>query len=788
MKRDTLARQIGGGRIQQAGLAGTLGAVSALQRELAPETLGELSSALEQLQLATAVLHQEHEQLLMLRAVEVELRTYVRQQAAIADMGQRGLIDRELSALMDEAVVIIAQTLDVEFCKVLELLPDGSALLLRAGVGWRAGSAGRETVGVGTDSQAGYTLLSGESVIVTDLRTETRFNGSPLLHKHGVISGLSVIIPGQNRPSGVLGIHTSRRRTFSQDEIYFVQAVANVLAAAIERRRAEDSLRTLNAELEQCVHERTGQLTAANTLNDELLSREQAMRATAELAEQRFRDLVQSLDAIVWEADAETWQFTFVNQRAEALLGYPVERWLAEPAFWINLIHPEDRAQVISLYQAATGDDRNHAFEHRAVAADGCVVWLRDIVRAIPDAQGCVRQLRGLLVDITEHKRLEAQFLQAQKIESIGRLAGGMAHDFNNLLTAIIGYVDFALLDLAPESQVCTDMQEIRKTAERAASLTHQLLAFARKQIFELQIVNLNDLILDVDKLLRRLIGEDIQLVTLPASNLHPVKVDRGQIEQVLLNLAVNARDAMPHGGELIIETANVFLDQAYARQHVDVAPGDYVMLTVSDTGTGMAEAVQQHLFEPFFTTKEPERGTGLGLATCYGIVKQHGGHLWVYSEVGQGTTFKVYLPCVATGAGLQPVHADDGVMPRGIETILLVEDEPVVRALAARMLREHGYTVLEAANGEEALRVAQAQTGLAIQLLLTDVVMPHIGGRDVAARLQALHPTLRVVFASGYTDDVVVHRGILDPGVAFLQKPYAPAALARKVREVLDS
>jgi len=607
MNQDLLARQIASGRMHLAALAETFGAASMLQRELAPETLEELGSALEELQDAAEVLHQEHEQLLLLHTIELELR------------------------------------------------------------------------------------------------------------------------------------------------------------------------------------ERTVQLTAANTLKDELLIREQAMRATADLAEQRFHDLVQSLDAIVWEADATTWQFTFVSQSAEALLGYPVERWLAEPAFWVNLVHPEDRAQVLSVYQAVIQEGGDHAFEYRAVAADGRVVWLRDIVRAIPDGLGRVQQLRGLMVDITEHKRLEAQFLQAQKMESIGRLAGGVAHDFNNVLTAITGYTQLALEELPPDAAMRGDLEEIQKAADRAVGLTGQLLAFARRQIFEPQIVNLNDLILDVDKLLRRLIGEDIELMTLPASDLHFVKADCGQITQVLLNLAVNARDAMPYGGQLIIETANVPLDQAYTRQHVNVVAGDYVMLSVSDTGIGMTEAVQQHLFEPFFTTKEPGRGTGLGLATSYGIVKQHGGHLWVYSEVGQGTTFKIYLPSVAAEASPRPARPDEGVVPHGIETILLVEDEPAVRALAARALREHGYTVLEAANGEEALRITQ-QAGVAIQLLLTDVVMPHIGGRDLAARLKALQPTVKAVFASGYTDDVVVHHGIVDPGVAFLQKPYAPAALVRKVREVLDS
>jgi len=516
--------------------------------------------------------------------------------------------------------------------------------------------------------------------------------------------------------------------------------------------------------------------------------RAQAVPPRAAVAEQRFRDLIQRLDAIVWEADAQTEQCTFVSQQAEVLLGYPVERWLAEPEFWITLIHPEDRAQAAAVCRAATQAGRDHAFACRAVTADARVVWLRTIVRAIPDAAGRARQLCGLMLDITEHKHLEAQFLQAQKLASVGRLASGMAHDFNNLLTGILGYADFALLDLPPESQVQADLLEICKAAERAAGLARQILAVARQQSFAPQIVNLNDLILDVDKLLRRLIGEDIELITLPAADLRLVRADPGQLAQVLLNLAVNARDAMPHGGKLLITTANVVLDQASASQHADIVPGDYVLLVVRDTGTGMTDAVQQHLFEPFFTTKADGRGTGLGLATCDGIVKQHGGHLRFSSAVGQGTTFAIYLPRVEDVAGPPPTRSDDGAIPGGTEMILLAEDEPTVRTLVARILRARGYTVLEAADGEDALRIAQEHAGVAIQLLLTDVVMPRMGGPVLAARLTALRPTIKVLFTSGYTDAAIVQHGMLDPGVAFLPKPYRPATLVRKVREVLDA
>ncbi len=385
-----------------------------------------------------------------------------------------------------------------------------------------------------------------------------------------------------------------------------------------------------------------------------------------------------------------------------------------------------------------------------------------------------------------ERKRLEEQLAQAHKMESIGRLAGGVAHDFNNLLTAILGYNELAAEEADPDSSLALYLENIRKAAERAANLTQQLLAFARKQILEPKVVSLNDLMLEVDTLLRRLIGEDIELLTLPAPDLWPVRVDPGQMEQVMLNLAVNARDAMPGGGKLTIETQNVVLDAEEAQRHADLMPGEYVLLAIRDTGEGMTEEVKARLFEPFFTTKGPGKGTGLGLATCYGIVKQNDGHIRIESELGQGTTFRIYLPRVETP--LDTAVAQDSLtnLPRGTETILLVEDEELVRAIAVQTLRAQGYVVREASNGNEALRWAQ-EFGAAPNLLITDVVMPQMSGKELAERLSALHPDLKVLYMSGYTDNAIVHHGALDPGVLFLAKPFTPPALARHVREILD-
>jgi signal transduction histidine kinase len=389
---------------------------------------------------------------------------------------------------------------------------------------------------------------------------------------------------------------------------------------------------------------------------------------------------------------------------------------------------------------------------------------------------------------ITERKELEARLLHSQKMESIGRLAGGLAHDFNNLLTAITGYTSMALDALPTNTPAASDLTEVQKAAQRATNLTRQLLTFARKQIIEPQVLNLNDLILEMDKLLRRLIGADIEFVTLPAADLWHIKADPGQLEQVLVNLAVNARDAMPDGGTLLIETTNILIDPEQAYQHANVGAGAYVMLTVSDTGIGMTSEVQTHLFEPFFTTKEHGKGTGLGLATCYGIVAQHSGYIWVSSELAQGTTMRVYLPRAEGTAEPRAWHDDAPGRPRGTETVLLVEDEPAVRELATRVLRAQGYRVLDAAGGAEALASIQ-QPGMAQpDLVLTDLIMPQLGGAALVEQLLAMYPAIKVLFMSGYTEGGVIQQGLLNPGVAFLQKPFTPTALIRKVREVLES
>ena len=409
--------------------------------------------------------------------------------------------------------------------------------------------------------------------------------------------------------------------------------------------------------------------------------------------------------------------------------------------------------------------------------------------RAVPNGGngGVVFEL--FAEDVTERRGLEEQLRQSQKMEAVGRLAGGIAHDFNNLLMVISGYSEFLLERLGAEPHLRGPAQEIASASERASSLTRQLLAFSRKQMLAPRIVNLTDVATENIKMLTRMIGEDIDLVMTPSPNLWPVRADAGQIEQVIMNLAVNARDAMPSGGKLTIETSNVTLDDEYARFHAPLRPGDYVMIAISDTGAGMDSETQSHIFEPFFTTKGT-KGTGLGLSTVYGIIKQSGGYIWVYSELGRGTTFKIYLPRVASAgepAAQFVAPIDSRKVEPGTETILLVEDEANLRYLARQYLEKQGYKVIEAADGAVAMQIAVAHEGI-IHLLLTDVIMPGMNGRELAQRISEIRPNAKVLYMSGYTENVIGHNGMLDAGVRLLQKPFNLRDLKSKVREVLDA
>ncbi len=443
---------------------------------------------------------------------------------------------------------------------------------------------------------------------------------------------------------------------------------------------------------------------------------------------------------------------------------------------------PASREQL----RQAISEKRSCSIELLNYRKDGTAFWNHLAISPVIDADGQVTNFVGVQTDVTGRRGLEAQFLQAQKLEAVGRLAGGVAHDFNNVLSVILSYSDLILGDdRCGKNPFRSDIEEIRKAGLRASDLTRQLLAFSRQQVLQAKVLNLHGSVAGMEKMLRNLLGANIALSILPANALWNVKADPGQIEQIIMNLAVNARDAMPLGGELTIETQNVELDSDYARAHHDVVPGSYVMVAVSDTGAGMDPATRARIFEPFFTTKELGKGTGLGLATVFGIVNQSKGHIWVYSEPGKGTTFRVYFPKVMGVAESSSDQLSEPEFTHAGETILLVEDEDQVRLLAQTVLRRSGYVVLSAPNGGEALLISERH-GAKIDLLLTDVVLPWMSGRQLADRLGPLRPQMKVLFMSGYTDDAVLQHGVLDSGVAYLQKPLTPNSLTRKVREVL--
>lgn len=511
----------------------------------------------------------------------------------------------------------------------------------------------------------------------------------------------------------------------------------------------------------------------------ERIQGEQALRES----EARLRSILDRAPSVIYLKDLEGRQL-FVNQRFAALFGRDRATLIG---FTDDELFPPDLAERFRASDAAVLAARDSIEIEEVVAHNGRDHTYASIKFPLFDLKGVPYAICGISIDITERKQLQAQLIQSQKMEGIGRLAGGIAHDFNNLLTAIIGFAQLALDSLASDDPVRGDLDEIQKAVGRASDLTRQLLTFARKQIIAPQILDLNALIMGMDKLLRRLIGEDIEFATFQAGRLHAVKADPGQIEQVLVNLVINARDAMPRGGRLTISTRNITLSADDARVQFGARPGNYVQIAISDNGIGMPPDVQARLFEPFFTTKEQGKGTGLGLAMCYGIVQQHGGHITFDSEPGRGTTFMVYLPRAEgdTHELLRREHAPK--LPRGSETILLVEDEEAVQLLAARVLREQGYTVLQARDGAEALQIARTVGAGAIQLLLTDLVLPHIGGKAVAERLAELDSRIKVLFISGYTDETLTNHGRLGPDVMLLQKPFTISALVEWVREALD-
>ena len=572
-----------------------------------------------------------------------------------------------------------------------------------------------------------YVLRTGLPLFVTpDAHRALEQQGEVELVGAPSIDWIGVPLKASDRTVGVLVIQSYTEGVrYGEREMEILQFVSTQVAMAIERKRVEERLKE---------------------------------------SETKYRLIFEASPEAMWVYDVATLRFLAVNDAAVRRYGYTRDEFL-------------DR-RTADIEETGTGAVLRHRTK------DGRTIEVESSTDAIEFAGRAARLV--LVRDVTEQRQLEGQLRQAQKMEAVGRLAGGLAHDFNNLLTAITGYGDLVLGALPADDARRADVEEIRIAADRAAALTQQLLAFSRKQVLQPRVLDLNVIVRNAEKLLRRLIGEHIAMEAVLDPALGAVKADPTQLEQVIVNLAVNARDAMPQGGRLLLQTRNAQLDTGYTSEHSMVQPGEYVQLAVSDTGLGMDEQTKARLFEPFFTTKELGKGTGLGLSTVYGIVKQSGGYIWVYSELGCGTTFKVYLPLVEAAATVDVPAPAPEAAPRGSETVLLVEDEPALRAVARRVLQRQGYAVLEAADGDAALALVATHQG-PLDLLVTDVVMPGLSGRDLADRLTAARPDLRVLFVSGYSGEALAHHGILDPDLAYLEKPFNPDALAIKVREVLD-
>ncbi len=707
--------------------------------------------------------------------------------AQILEITDIALSHLDLDSLLRELLTRIRAAVGCDTAAILLREEGGENMVVRAALGLDVEALRHMRVPVG-QGFAGQIAARRRSLMAEDLTSY--LTTSPVLREAGARSALGVPLVVGDQAIGVLHVGSLRERNFTEADVRLLQLVADRAGRAIDHARLDADLLARERHLED-----------AHALLDTIFATAPVGFAFWDTALHYVR--VNDALAAIHGVPARDYLGRRIGELAPEI-EHTVEGLLRQVLATGEPVIDQEMAWEELQQRAEGGDENGNSYLTRHASGLKARHWLASYypVRSGTDA---LIGVGGIVLEITARKRLEAQLLQAQKMESIGRLAGGIAHDFNNVLTAIAGYTELLIEELEDRvmkpdeeagahssaslpSSVLQDLQEVRKAAQSASVLTRQLLAFARKQQLTPEVVDLNALVAGMQGMLGRLIGEDITLTIRPAVRLRPVKGDKGQIEQVIVNLVVNARDAMPTGGTLTIETANVTLDGRYDETHPGVKTGPYVMLAISDTGAGMDADIQARAFEPFFTTKAPGEGTGLGLATCYGIVKQHSGAIWIYSEVGRGTAVKVYLPPASEQvlASAQPPVA--AALPTGSETVLLAEDNLSVRALAARVLRAQGYTVLEAENGQEAVRLASAYIPARIDLLVTDVVMPRLSGADLAHELRRLYPEVVVLYTSGYPNAAVTQHGAFAEEPLLLQKPFAPRALAMKVREVLDA
>jgi PAS domain S-box-containing protein len=616
------------------------------------------------------------------------------------------------------------------------------------------------TIGPGVGS-CGTAAYSAKAVVVADIASDILWKDyRHLALPHGLKACWSApIFSRAAKVMGTFAVYYRESREPDPEHWQMVECATHLAGVAIEREHSATELRA---------------------------------------AETRYRTLVERLPAITYIAEVGVlgpWHY--VSPQIQSILGFSPAEWKQDAANWINHIHPDDREHALAFDAQFVANGGSLRTEYRMLSREGKVLWFRDEAVTLHDAPGNAPVMQGVLYDITQHKHLEDQLRQSQKMEAIGKLAGGVAHDFNNLLMIIQGHNERLLRHLNPDDLLFTDAHGIKEAVGRAASLTHQLLAFSRKQVLQPNVLNLNAVAGEVGKMLEPLIGESIELSLELAPDLWRVKVDERQLEQAILNLTLNARDAMPHGGKLTIATRNREIGTSLNNKTRDnetqdadsmpTRPGKYVVLTVSDTGVGMDAETQSHVFEPFFTTKELGKGTGLGLASVYGVVQQSGGWVSFRSQLGHGSSFSVYLPEAGEGPALGTTQPDRAPETKATETILVVEDEDEIRDMVREYLERKGYTVMAANNGSEALQVAQRYKG-SIHLLLTDVVMPQVGGHELAHQIKGMRPRIKILFTSGYPEHAALADKAVDPSAVILQKPYPLNSLASRIRQMLDA
>ncbi len=673
------------------------------------------------------------------------LEERTRQRTAIGALTLKAVTGPDRTEFFGNVIKAVTETLGVEFCDVLEYRPDERVFVLRAGIGWPEGRVGITKVPNEPDLLPGLALVSGEPVVYRDLETETRFGRTGLLQELGAVSGMATTIPGPQAPFGVLGIHSATARDFTASEAEFARSVANVVSAFLYRSTTE--------------------------------------RQLAE-SEQRLRHFVSSMNAVPYRYDVDARRYTFVGPQSLRLLGFKPEEW-GTVGWWARQMHPEDRDGAVALERALTERGDDYVIEYRMINKNGRIVWIRDIVR-VEVAENGHKMLYGMAIDVTEAKERERQLGEAQKLQAVGQLTGGIAHDFNNLLAIIIGTCELLSERVRNDPMLRKTVSQIVAAADRGASLTQRLLAFSRKQALRPTVVDVGALVREMEPLLANTLGGNVTIRTILSPDLGKTLADASQLENVLVNLALNARDAMPEGGEVVIEAVNARIDAADESDGNELPAGDCVVLTVSDTGVGMTPEVKSRAFEPFFTTKDPGKGSGLGLSTVYGFVKQSGGSVRIDSAPDRGTIVNVFLPRIeASDAELVAGSPTAGRERR--ETVLVVEDDPVVRKVVAGMVESLGYRVEVAENGSDAL--ARLETDGTVDLVLTDVVMPgDIDGWRLAETVWRRWPETRVLLTTGYSDNVIARHATLGSRTQVLPKPYRRNELSQKIRELLDA